>query len=357
MSEAGGFVWEDAGRTVVFRRDGLAGAPAILAERGFGNGEGSGFVLLSSERALASAPALAAAASAVHPVPAGEVPALAATLLEGDPELSRGMRGKAQDRTGGQGLVALGGGRVVDVAKAVASVSGARVAAIPTTMSGAEMTGNHRLPVGYEERVPERVRPTLVIADPELMTGAPEAALRASSMNALAHGADCLYTPLANPVSRMTALRGAELIATALDTAREARERSDLALGSLLCGYAIDSAGAGLHHPVCQTLVRSLGLPHAETNAAVLPHSAAFLATRAPREMAELAAAIGADAAGLRGRLWAIGGEPAGLGALGAERERLGEALDLLIERPELASVPGPPLTREDLRALIEAPW
>ena len=49
------------------------------------------------------------------------------------------------------------------------------------------------------------------------MTSQPEAPLRASSMNALAHGADSLYTPFANPVSEMTALRGAELIATALD--------------------------------------------------------------------------------------------------------------------------------------------
>ena len=56
-----------------------------------------------------------------------------------------------------------------------------------------------------------------MIADPAAMTSAPEPELRASSMNALAHGADSLYTPFANPVSEMTALRGAELIATALD--------------------------------------------------------------------------------------------------------------------------------------------
>ena len=61
----------------------------------------------------------------------GQVPELAAALLE---------------QVGSAPLVALGGGRLIDVAKAVASVIGARVAAIPTTMSGAEMTGIHRLP-------------------------------------------------------------------------------------------------------------------------------------------------------------------------------------------------------------------
>ena len=58
------------------------------------------------------------------------------------------------------------------------------------------------------------------------MTSAPEPALRASSMNALAHGADSLYTPFANPVAEMAALRGGGLIAAALDEApRRARRR------------------------------------------------------------------------------------------------------------------------------------
>ena len=95
-------------------------------------------------------------------------------------------------------------------------------------------------------------------------------------MNALAHGADTLYLPLSNPVSEMTALRGAELIARRLDEERERRDRAALALGSILCGYAIDSAGIGLHHLVCQTLVRVCGTPHAETNAAILPQALAF---------------------------------------------------------------------------------
>ncbi len=57
------------------------------------------------------------------------------------------------ERVGSSRLVALGGGRVIDTAKAIASVTGAEVAAIPTTLSGAEMTGIHRLPAGAEDRV------------------------------------------------------------------------------------------------------------------------------------------------------------------------------------------------------------
>ena len=51
---------------------------------------------------------------------------------------------------------------MIDTAKAIASVTGAAVAAIPTTLSGAEMTGIHRLPAGAEDRVAALVRPDLV---------------------------------------------------------------------------------------------------------------------------------------------------------------------------------------------------
>jgi maleylacetate reductase len=342
------FVWHDAGRVVVFRRGGLDQAAQILGENGFEEIE-----LFSTPRALAEAPDLAAAATTVHEVPAGPVSDLAADLLAGAVGLSDAIRGKALQRP----AVALGGGRVIDVAKAVASVVGARVAAIPTTMSGAEMSQNHRLPAGAEDRVAAKVRPALVIADPVAMTSQPEPQLRASSMNALAHGGDSLYTPLANPVSRMTALRGAELIAGSLDQQPRDRDRSDLALGSVLCGYAVDSAKFGLHHPICQTLVRVCGTPHAETNAAILPRAIAFLAPRDPGLFGQLATAIGTDLEGLEARLLELGGDPAGLGALGADRASLDEALEAILRRPELAAVPGPPITRADLAGLLESAW
>ena len=51
------------------------------------------------------------------------------------------------------------GGRVIDTAKAIAGVTGAQVAAIPTTLSGAELTSFHRTPAGVEGA--RLVRPSL----------------------------------------------------------------------------------------------------------------------------------------------------------------------------------------------------
>ena len=258
---------------------------------------------------------------------------------------------------GSSRLVAFGGGRVIDTAKAIASVTGAEVAAIPTTLSGAEMTGIHRIPAGAEDRVNGLVRPSLVIAEPEAMTGLPEPRLRASAMNALAHAADSLYTPFANPVSRMTALRGAELIATALDQEREGRDRAALALGAILSGYAIDSGMFAIHHVVCQTLVRVCGSPHAETNAGILPRAMAFMAPRAPERDRRPGRR---DRHRPRPRSRSASSSSAatrpGSGTVGADRERLEEAVDAILERPELGFTPSPP-SREELTALIERAW
>jgi alcohol dehydrogenase class IV len=175
-------------------------------------------------------------------------------------------------------------------------------------------------------------------------------------MNALAHGADSLYTPFANPVSRMTALRGAELIATALDEDRAERHHDNLALGSILCGYAIDSGAFALHHVVCQTLVRICGGTHAGVNAAILPRAMSFLASSAPDGLEPLAAAIETTPPHIEARLLDLGGNPPGLGDQGADPTKLPEAIEAMLLRPELAFAPEPP-TRSDLEALVEAAW
>jgi alcohol dehydrogenase class IV len=332
----GNFLWRDAGRSVAFGTGGTGNAPKLLAEHGM-----EPFELLSTARHLDAGAGPAAAAVAVHEVPGGAVPEAAAALL---------------GSVGSPNLVALGGGRTIDTAKAIAAVTGARVAAIPTTMSGAEMTGIHRLPAGAESKAKALVRPDLVIADPVAMTSAPEPELRTSSMNALAHGADSLYTPFTNPVSEMTALRGAELIASSLDEDPAERSRDALALGSILCGYAIDSGMFSLHHVICQTLVRICGSPHAGTNAAILPRAMAFMVSRVPDNLKPLATAINTNPDGIEARILELGGNPPGLGDQGADRSKLDQALESMLMRPELAFTPEPPI-RTDLAALIDQAW
>ena len=328
------FTWRDGERVLLFGAGELRRAPEILRERGW-----EGFELATTERAGAEAPELARAARAVHAVPPGPVPDLAAELLQ-----SLGAPGP---------LVALGGGRVIDTAKAVAAVRGIDVCAIPTTLSGAELTTVHRLPAGHEDR--RRIRPRLVIADPEAMTGLPEPDLRASAMNALAHGIESIFTRLANPAATTLALRGVELIAGSLDLERGSRPRAELALGSLLCAWAMDSAGYALHHVLCQTIVRICATPHAATNAAMLPHTAAALADNDPETAAGLASALDAEPDGIGARLAALAGNPPTLSQLGVRGDQLAEIAAGALSRSELDNLLRPLLPEQVERVLLAA--
>ena len=269
------FTWRDGERLIRFGAGVVGEAPELLERSGF-----DAYVLLTTDRARSSVPELTERAATVVHVPAGRVDEISAALL---PELD--------GRIGG--LVAVGGGRVIDTAKAAAGAMGRHCAALPTTLSGAELTPFHRLPAGVEGA--RLVRPALVVADPQLMASAPLTALAASAMNALAHAMEALYTPLANPITDMAALRAAALLAEGVTV--DPPDREALALGALLAGYAVGSTGLAVHHALCQTIARTTGAPHAETNAVMLPHTARLMATRALGPMSELARALG-DGAG-----------------------------------------------------------
>jgi len=293
--------------------------------------------LLTTARALEDVPAAVRdRAAAVHEVPSGGVPEAALALA---------------GRVRGERTVAWGGGRVIDTAKALAAARDGEVCAVPTTLSGAEMTRGGRPLPGYES-APRR-RPALVLADPGAMESAPIEWLRLSAMNALAHAAESLVTYGANPVASMAALRSAELLSQGLDG-----ERPDgrLALGSVLAGYALDSAGIALHHVLCQTIVRTAGTGHAATNACMLPYTLEALAKRAPEPMAELAAALGVDRAGLAGRVRELAGGGSRLSEMGVGRDLLPRIADAAGGRDELQNMPNP-ATAADLLSVLEAAW
>ena len=325
--------WRDGDRRIRFGGRALGDAPRLLGEEGF-----DPYVLLTTSRAASTAPALVNGAAEVLNVPGGPVPEAAAAV---------------RSAVDGRDVVGLGGGRVIDSAKAIAGADGLRCAAIPTTLSGAELTPFHRMPAGVDEF--RFTRPSLVIADPALMASAPLPRLAASAMNALAHAMEALYAPASNPANDAVALRAAGLIAAGLG-----EDAEWLSLGALLAGYASGVAGIAFHHALCQTVVRSAGTPHAETNAVMLPHTAHFAASRAREAMGELARALGhaardpLAAAKLIAPLAALCGARR-LSELGFEEERLDEVIEAASVHPALAASPGGPPTSDELRALLEA--
>jgi alcohol dehydrogenase class IV len=331
------FGWVDGERLIRFGEDIAGEAPELLAEHGF-----EGYLLLTTERAQEQLPGLDDGADEVVHVRAGKVDEISAELLE---------------RADARPLVALGGGRVIDTAKALAGAADAgRAAAVPTTLSGAPMTGIHRLPEGAEGA--RLARPELVIADPALMASQPEAQLAASAMNALAHATESLYTPLANPLAGLASLEAARLISDGLTGAEI--DRTALALASILAGYAVGSAGLAIHHAACQTIVRVSGSPHAETNAVMLPHFARLMAPRAPAALGALAEALGdpvgepGAAAALIARLSGRSGHTR-LGTLGVEEGQLPEIVDQVQKHRGLDATPEPRPEPDELLKLLQS--
>ncbi|MDX6696973.1 MAG: maleylacetate reductase [Solirubrobacteraceae bacterium] len=321
------FRWQDGDRVIRFGRGALADAPDLLGE---------GYTLLTTERALAAAPALGEAAAAVHHVAPGRVD-----------EVAEALRGKV----GGELLVGLGGGRVVDVAKALAAAAGppVRAAAVPTTLSAAEMTTLHRHAAGVDAATP-RVRAAIVLNDPALSASQPAVELVASVANALAHAVEAPATVLAHPVATLAALDGARRLVAGVEAGEEP-DRDELALGALLAGYASDSALYGLSHVMSQTLVRIGGAAHGPANAAVLPVAMAALEERLPERMLPVREAIGDAPERLRDRAGI-----AGIRDLGVDRAALAACADAAAERAELHLTP-PPASRDELLALYEAAW
>jgi len=321
------FTWHDGERTIRFGRGTVAEAVEALG--------GPGYALLTTPRARAAAPAVVEAAGAVHEVAPGRVDELAGELREA----------VAQDR-----IVALGGGRVIDVAKALAAatVGAARAMAIPTTLSGAEMTRVHRQAVGAPEGT-SAVRPAVVVNDPALSASQPEPELAASALNALGHAAEGPCTPRANPVATLAALEAARLLTGAF---RRSPDRDALALGALLAGFTIDSTIYGLHHVLSQTLVRLAGIGHGPANAIMLRHTLAALAWRFPEWNERLGEAIGGDPADVAARLCELTGATT-LGELGVDPATLDACADAAAERSELDLTP-PRADRAELRALYD---
>jgi maleylacetate reductase len=256
-------------------------------------------------------------------------------------------------------LVAVGGGSAVGLAKAVALDLAIPIVAAPTTYAGSELTTIYGLSQDGRKRTgrDSRVLPKVVLYDPALTRSLPPQVAGPSGMNALAHGVEAFYGPGANPISTALAVEGIRDLAAGLPQAVERPEelegRTQTLRGAWLAGAALAVAGTGIHHQICHVLGGAFGLDHGGMNAVLLPHTVRFVTPAVPREMARVAAALGAaDAAAGCFDLARRIGAPTSLAALGLAGTDLDRAAELcagqVTGRPRSAGV-------GELRALLGA--
>lgn len=258
-------------------------------------------------------------------------------------------------------VVAVGGGSTTGLAKALAARTGVDQVILPTTYAGSEVTpvlGETENGVKTTRSSPE-ILPETVIYDVELSAGLPVPIAVTSSVNALAHAVEALYSPEANPVVDGMALDAIAHLARGLRTLgsapRDPDARTDLLHGAWLAGTCLGAVGMGLHHKLCHTLGGSFDLPHAPTHTVVLPHAMAYNAPAAPEAMRRIADALGAaDAPTAVFDLITRAGGPTSLRELGLAETDLDRAADLATGKP----YPNPaPVTRDGIRELLARAW
>jgi maleylacetate reductase len=236
-------------------------------------------------------------------------------------------------------LVTVGGGSSTGLGKVLAFTCDLPLIAVPTTYSGSEMTAIWgRTTAGRKHTAFDiRVLPRTVVYDPETCTGMPPRLAGASGMNALAHCLESLWSPRANPISTTLAVDGGRRLVDGLP--RVVADPSDIdshgnnLVGACLAGVALAQAGIAVHHRTCHVLGGGWRLPHAETHAALLPHSTAFVASRAPGAMLHASRILGdQDPAGALFALLDHLHLPTTLSALGMPEDGLDEAAHRVME-------------------------
>jgi homogentisate 1,2-dioxygenase len=263
-------------------------------------------------------------------------------------------------------IVAVGGGSAVGLAKAVALEQEIRVAAVPTTYAGSEMTDIYGITEGDRKRTGRdpRVRPRLVVYDVTLTLDLPVAISCTSGFNAMAHAVEALYAPGVDPLVEMAAEEAIRLLARHLpaivEAPRDAGARSALLYAAHLAGTCLGSASMGLHHKLCHVLGGSFGLPHAATHTALLPHVIHWQHQAEAAAIGRVARALGRsgadEAAGALYDLIGRVGGPTSLRALGLQAGDMDEAAGQAAgQAGGRAAYRNPrPVDRASVRALLE---
>ena len=238
-------------------------------------------------------------------------------------------------------LVAVGGGSTVGLAKAIALTLELPIIAVPTTLSGSEMTPVWGITEGGVKRTgrDERVRARSVLYDPRLSLGLPPGVAVPSAFNALAHAAESLYAPEADAEILDLAEEAVRLLVGGLPAlsagSRDTEARAPSFHGACLAGACLSRASMGLHHKLCHVLGGTFGLPHAPTHAVLLPYVLRFNLEAAPEARGRLLRALGTtDPVRALLDLSAATGVPRGLSNLGLAKEALAEAAGLATAKP-----------------------
>lgn len=255
-------------------------------------------------------------------------------------------------------VVSLGGGSTTGLGKAIATRTGADQVVVPTTYAGSEMTDILGETAGGEKttRRDASIRPEVVVYDVDLTLTLPLGLTVTSALNAIAHAMEGFYAPDRHPItdalSRDAMAAFARSVPVLVTNPLDATARSDALFAAWGCSTTLGQVTMALHHKLAHVLGGSFGLPHAETHAVLLPHTAAYNEPSVGGLLAPIRDAFGhaTAAAGL----WHFAkacGAPMRLADLGLSLQDLDRASDIAARNPYANPAP---VTRDGIRHLLQ---
>lgn len=227
------------------------------------------------------------------------------------------------------GVVGLGGGSSMDVAKVAAIMManegspqdymgiekiprpGVPMIMIPTTAgTGAEVTPNALL-IDKKEKVKKSLVssflvPDVAIVDPELTVTLPPDLTASTGMDALTHCLESFISLRATPMTELVSLEGVRRISGSLREAythgANLQARYQMTLGSLYGGIALTNAGTTAVHALAYPLGGRYGISHGISNAIMLPYVMKYNCLSNMAKFVQIAEAMGEDLYGLNQR-------------------------------------------------------
>ena len=257
--------------------------------------------LVVTDPGIAALPILEVALTANH---VAGIPTAVFSDVQGNPVGANVDAGVSAVRSGEHdGVIALGGGSALDVAKAVALMAGQSrslwdfedvgdnwlrvdpdgmlpVVAVPTTSGTGSEVGRASVitdEAAHTKRIifHPKMLPGQVICDPELTVGLPAKITAAVGMDALSHNLEAYCAPGYHPQADGIALEGMRLIHRALPQAvrhgDDVEARSDMMAASLMGATAFQK-GLGAMHSMAHPIGATKNLHHGLINAIVMPY-------------------------------------------------------------------------------------
>lgn len=217
-------------------------------------------------------------------------------------------------------IIAIGGGSVIDSAKAVAMMSVLKtiknlcacmgrsyteklppIIAIPTTAgTGSEVT---QFTIITDEQTDIKMllkgnslMPAAAIVDPSFTLSVPPIVTAATGVDALCHAIEAYLSVHAQPLSSVYAVNAIQRILgnlqKALQNPNNLDARNEMALAALEAGIAFNNASVTIVHGMSRPIGALFHIPHGESNAVLLMNCLHFINTHMHEKLEALSAAL-----------------------------------------------------------------